>query len=154
MLPKKQTQLLWEDYFKKKGKAWFKVRSGSMSPMIPIGARVFVKRCHFEDVRLFDLVVFKSKGNFIIHRVLKKKKNHLLQSGDNFSSPFLIHKGCILGRVEVIEVSSYIIDLEKKKIFFFNIIISVLCILAQKMPNHKYLLSRLKSKFIKLTMRR
>ena len=154
MLTKQETKQLWEVYLKENGKAWLNVKSGSMSPLIPVGARVLVKRCDFEDVRLFDLIVFKSKANFIVHRVLKKRKEHLLQGGDNFSSPSLIHKGCILGRVGVIEIPNYIIDLEKKKSFFLNIIISVFYLLAHKMPKHNYWILRINSKLIKLTMRK
>ena len=48
MLNQTETQKLWEEYLKEKGKAWLKVESGSMFPMIPVGSNILVKRCHFK----------------------------------------------------------------------------------------------------------
>lgn len=152
MLTKQGTQRLWENYLRENGKAWLNTKSGSMSPMIPAGARILVKSCHFEQVRLFDLIVFRSKAKFIVHRVLKKRKEYLLQGGDKFSIPTLIHKKCILGRVEIIETPNYIINLKKKKSFFINIIISVFYILAHKMPKYQYWILKINSKLIRLTI--
>ena len=149
MLTNNKVQRLWDLYLKEHGKAWLKVQSGSMAPMIPVGAFVLVNSCYFKDLRLFDLAVFKSRGHLVVHRVIQKRKESLLQRGDNFSLPFFIHKECILGRVELIKTPVFIIDLKKRKNFFVNIIISFLFILSHKIPNHNFCILQINRKLIK-----
>ncbi|RKX63057.1 MAG: signal peptidase I [Thermodesulfobacteriota bacterium] len=141
---------LWEAYLEEKGKAWLKVESGSMLPMIPVGANILIKRCDFKEIKPSDIVVFKSKGKFIVHRVLRKNRDKLLQAGDNFSLPSLIHKENILGRVVLIKDQKYVIDLEKKKNRILNIVISAIYVLAHKIPSHKYWLLRINNKLMGL----
>jgi hypothetical protein len=154
MLTKNQSQWLWEDYLREKGKAWLKVSSGSMAPLIPIGTEILVKRCYSRDLRLFDLVVFRSKEHLVVHRVLKKGKYQLLQGGDSFSVPSLISRESVLGRVELIKGTNYVINLKKKKNIFLNMVISVFYILARKIPHHNYRLLRINKKLINSIMRK
>ncbi|MCK5423202.1 MAG: signal peptidase I [Deltaproteobacteria bacterium] len=146
----KDTQKLWEIYLKERGKAWLKVASGSMSPMIPIGASILVKKCHLKDIIPSDIIVFKSNGKLIVHRVLQKNKDQILQAGDNFSLPSLIHKRSIIGQVALIRGPKSVIDLQKKKNKFLNAIISGIYILAHKIPNHNYWLLKINNKLLKL----
>ena len=150
MLTERNTQRFWEIYLKERGQAWLKVASGSMSPMIPIGASILVKRCYFEDVKASDIIVFKSKEKFIVHRVLGRNKDQVLQAGDNFSSPSFIDKSCVLGQVILINNQQYVIDLEKRKNKFLNAMISVNYVLARKIPNHNYRLLKMNSNLMNL----
>lgn len=144
----KDTQKLWEIYLKERGKAWLTVKSGSMSPMIPIGASILVKRCHLKDIIPSDIIVFKSNGKLIVHRVLQKNKDQILQAGDNFSLPSLINKKSILGQVALIMDPKCVINLQKKKNKFLNAIMSASYILAHKIPNHNYWLLKINNKLL------
>ena len=55
---------LWEAYLEEKGKAWLKVESGSMLPMIPVGANILIKRCDFKEIKPSDISwCLNQKGN-------------------------------------------------------------------------------------------
>lgn len=150
MLVRKNTQRLWEIYLREKGKAWLTVKSGSMFPMIPVGANILVKRCHLKDIIPSDIIVFKSNGKLIVHRVLQKNKDQILQAGDNFSLPSLINKKSILGQVALIMDPKCVINLQKKKNKFLNAIMSAIYILAHKIPNHNYWLLKINNKLLEL----
>ena len=104
-------------------------------------------------MRRFDLVVFKSRGRFVVHRVLGISKDHLLQAGDNYSSPSRIHKESVVGRAAIIKGQSYVIDLEKKRNVFLNAVISAIHMLAHNMPKYRYRFLRMSDRLIILLLR-
>lgn len=64
------------------------VPTHSMEDTIQAGDYVLFKKVTFEDVKLHDIIVYRSKegdmaGNFIIHRVVEIHDDYLITQGDN-----------------------------------------------------------------------
>ena len=60
-------QELWiEQYFKKQG-GWLNVLSGSMRPLIPVTARIFLKPVPLSRIRLGAVIVFRQETKIISH---------------------------------------------------------------------------------------
>ena len=59
------------------------ISSNSMWPVLQKGDLVLTQGAEKEDIRVGDIVVYKlENGGFIIHRVIKLKKEELITKGD------------------------------------------------------------------------
>jgi signal peptidase I len=92
-----------EELFSKRGEGWFRVVSGSMRPLIEVGDRIFVKRTVPAEIKPRDVILFKSEGAFVTHRVLKISevdgKQMIVQKGDAGGIPATIPGDAVIGRV-------------------------------------------------------
>ena len=81
--------------------------SGSMRPLIPVSARIFLKPVPLSRIRLGAVIVFRQETKIISHWVIGKKhegqKLRFVQQGNNRSSPSIIDGKNILGEVFVVE---------------------------------------------------
>lgn len=99
---------LWQDSFAKNGKAWLRVTTGSMEPLIKPGELILIKKkIRPESINFGDLIVFEADGFFVAHRVIKKYfsdgKIFFLQKGDKGGQAMEIPEEWIIGKVVAIE---------------------------------------------------
>jgi len=88
-----------EETLSKGGTVAFATNGRSMQPLLHDGDTVTVKR--MEDYKKGDLILFRKKdGGFVIHRIIKKKKELIFTQGDSlFEIDEPIKKEDILGAV-------------------------------------------------------
>ena len=61
----------------------FRLKGVSMFPLIRDGKDVVVLHpCAAEDLSPMDVILFKYKGNYLLHRIIKKEGNRLYIQGD------------------------------------------------------------------------
>jgi len=102
------------ELFLKRGEGWFRVLSGSMSPIIETGDRILAKKV--DEINLRDIVVFRSGSIFITHRIIKiirkDGKDMLLQRGDAGGIAALIPPESVMGKVIAVEKKGKVIRLD------------------------------------------
>jgi signal peptidase I len=134
-------QELWVEQYFKKQEGWLNVLSGSMSPMIPVTARIFLKPVPLSQIRLGAVIVFRQKTKIISHWVIgikrKGQKLRFVQQGNNRSSPSTIDGKNILGKVFVVEHDeiSFRLDAVWKKLYGFRKVL----IMRTKYELHRFL---------------
>lgn len=106
---------LREELFLKVGRQWARVVSGSMSPMIRPEDRVLIERVEPERVQLGDIIVFKSSGDWVAHRVVGRRRLRgelaFREKGDLNYSWGLVRAGDVLGRVSAVQRNGSTINL-------------------------------------------
>jgi len=79
------------------------VQSGSMLPLMPVGARLEVARAEGSDCRVGDVVVFRRAERLVAHRLLfgwgHAPLGWFLQRGDGHSPAGFLRSREVLGRV-------------------------------------------------------
>ncbi len=79
------------------------VQSGSMLPLMPVGARIEVISVSGSRCRVGDVVVFRQADRLVAHRLLfgwgHEPLGWFLQRGDGFSPAGFLRSRSILGRV-------------------------------------------------------
>lgn len=108
---------LWHASFRKQGYSKLQVASGSMTPLINIGDRVRVVAIkNPKDVRVGDIVLFKFKGHYLVHRIVGKLVLHnelyFRQKGDAGMNSEILPADRILGKVIAIEKPRGVIHLD------------------------------------------
>lgn len=66
------------------------VMSGSMEPTIPVGSIVIIKKVNPEDVKVGDVIAFRTGESRVIHRVIEKVESgsfYLRTKGDANEDP-------------------------------------------------------------------
>jgi signal peptidase I len=105
-----------DELFEKEGKGWFRIVSGSMSPIIEINDRVFVKKIALNQIKIKDIVIFDFENVFVAHRVINILKLNgermILQKGDASLYSSLISPEVVVGKVIVIEKKGKLLYLE------------------------------------------
>ena len=83
------------------------VRSGSMVPLMPVGARIAVEPVRGEDCQPGDIAVFPRQGRLIAHRVLLRigagPGSWFLERGDGVSPPGVVRAAQVVGRVVAVQ---------------------------------------------------
>lgn len=103
--------------------------SGSMRPLIPVSARIFLKPVPLSRIRLGAVIVFRQETKIISHWVIGKKhegqKLRFVQQGNNRSSPSIIDGKNILGEVFVVEYDEIPVRLDTvwKRLYGFRKVI-------------------------------
>ena len=104
-------QIMSVGYVTVNGHSVFRVVTGSMEPTIPTGAVLISEETEIEDIKVNDIICFRSKtsemlGQVITHRVVK-----IMESGDGglcletrgdantVSDGYLVTKGNLIGKV-------------------------------------------------------
>ena len=107
---------LQEELFQKEGNGWFRIISGSMHPLIDINDKVLVKRIFPSEVRLGDIILFKSDDALVMHRVIKIEEQNgrmmILQKGDASLNAGVTDSESIIGKVVAIEKKGKILSLD------------------------------------------
>ncbi len=82
----------------------FVVKGDSMSPFIKSGERVEIERA--EKIRIGDILLFKRRNEFLLHRVIFVFENFFITKGDR--SPFIdppVERKNIIGKLKKKESS-------------------------------------------------
>ncbi|OGW51563.1 MAG: hypothetical protein A2Y81_08965 [Nitrospirae bacterium RBG_13_43_8] len=102
------------ELFEKEKKGWFRVISGSMSPLVEINDRVLVKK--EREIGLRDIILFGYQDVLVTHRVVgriyENGRLYLLQKGDRGGSASKIPSESVLGRVVAIEKNGRLLRLD------------------------------------------
>jgi len=150
---------LQEELFQKEGNGWFRIISGSMHPLIDINDKVLVKRIFPSEVRLGDIILFKSDDALVMHRVIKIEEQNgrmmILQKGDASLNAGVTDSESIIGKVVAIEKKGKILSLDsgrgkvinnflgfKNSVFYrFDLKISVIKQWLRDKPGSVFLIS-------------
>lgn len=108
-----------DDLFKRNGKGWFRIVSASMSPLIEINDRVFVKRVLPSEIKTGDIILFRSDDVFVTHRVIKLSRQNgramFLQKGDASNHAAWVPLDDIVGKIITIEKKGKFLNLTSWK---------------------------------------
>lgn len=98
----------------------YRVVSGSMEPVIPVGTELFLEPVSFGDLKKFDIIVFNDSGKYTCHYIWHINKNidqgmiiTRNLDGYRFDDPFSFEK--VVGRVTNIKLPFWI----KLKLLFW-----------------------------------
>ena len=107
---------LQDELFQKNGEGWFRIISGSMSPLIEGNDKVLVKKVNSFEIEAKDIILFKVDDVFVTHRVANFSRNDgktmILQKGDASNHASLIPSETIIGKVKGIEKKGRFLDLD------------------------------------------
>jgi signal peptidase I len=105
------------ELFEKEKKGWFRIISGSMSPLIDINDRVLVRKVSQSEVKLRDIILFKSDDVLITHRVVGKFYNNgqlcFIQKGDRGGLALSVTAQNVLGKVIAVEKNGQYLRLDR-----------------------------------------
>ena len=117
---------LWEDLYNKKQKSWLAILSGSMMPLLQIGDKVLVHSVKPAEIRVGDLMVYKSNDNLIVHRVIRKYDSlSFIQKGDNAATAEIVSSKDVIGTVIAIRKGNKMIYPNKGIWNFINLILTL-----------------------------
>ncbi len=104
---------LWKSILHNQKEAWLKMHSGSMSPLMPTGAYIFVKYLEDKKIRVGDIVLYIDENQLVAHRILKVNtaKHQCLQGGDSSPITSIISIDNIIGVIEKIKVNGKEFDI-------------------------------------------
>lgn len=104
-----------EALFIKQGGGWFLIGSGSMSPLINVKDRVFAQKIEPAGVRARDIILFKYRDVFLVHRIVKIEKQNgdtnFLHKGDAGVNADRINAESVLGKVLLVEKNNNVLSL-------------------------------------------
>lgn len=61
----------------------FRLKGNSMFPLLRNGKdSVILEKCNLDTLKPMDVVLFRYKGNHVLHRILRRENNQLLIQGD------------------------------------------------------------------------
>ena len=61
----------------------FRLKGNSMFPLLRNGKdSVILEKCNQDTLKPMDVVLFRYKGNHVLHRILRRENNQLLIQGD------------------------------------------------------------------------
>jgi len=109
---------IWCDAFARRGRAWLRVTTGSMEPLINPGEMILIEKTEPQSIVFGDIILFQVHDIFVAHRVLKKYvkdgRFYFLQKGDKGGYAMEVPEDWITGRVTAIEkASGRLIELDK-----------------------------------------
>lgn len=88
-----------------------------MRPLLNVGDRIFAEHVTIDRIAPRDIILFKSEGAFVTHRVMKVIKQNgktmLLQKGDAGGVPTLIPGASVIGIVTRVEKNGRPFSLKK-----------------------------------------
>lgn len=104
---------LWEELYNKKQQSWLTILSGSMKPLLQIGDKVLVRSVKSAEIRIGDIIVFKTPDKLIVHRVIRRyNSSSFLQKGDCLTTAEIVSSEHVIGKVIAIR--------KRKKIIYLN----------------------------------
>ena len=106
---------LWREAGKKCRR---EVSGTSMMPIIRDGNKVIIVYTHPKNIKLGDLIVFRSFENIVTHRVIGmhyiKCHKFFIEKGDFFFNSSIVAEEDVIGKVIAIENTDGIIDLDNR----------------------------------------
>jgi signal peptidase I len=110
-----QIKEMQDELFQKNRKGWFRIISGSMSPLIEINDRALVKKVDTSEIKLGDIILFKNDGTSVTHRVIRFSRQDgivlVLQKGDASNYASFIPYDDVIGKVITIEKKGKFLNL-------------------------------------------
>lgn len=106
---------LWEELFQRKDKKWLKVLSDSMAPLLKMDDMVLIVKVNPEDVKVGNIIVFKSQGKLETHRVIRISRGaelSILQKGDNVRTAEIITGERLIGKTVAVKKGSRIMQFD------------------------------------------
>lgn len=98
---------LREELFRKQGRGWFRVATGSMRPIIEPGEKVLVEQIAPAAARRGDIVLYREGRDYVTHRLVgfltRGGKDLFLVKGDAGSVPEELAPEAVCGRVTLVE---------------------------------------------------
>ena len=142
---------LWEDLYRKKQKSWLSILSGSMIPLLQIGDEVLVHVVNPAEIRVGDMIVYKSNDKLIVHRVIRNyNSSSFLQKGDNTTTAEIVSSKDVIGTVIAIRKGTRIFYPDKGFGKIINLILTVFsCSVYYHKPKNK-VLKRIARYFFKI----
>jgi len=93
----------------------FKVKGTSMFPFLHSGRTEVTLLKPTIEPKKYDIVLFKIKGNYVLHRIIKIEKDHYVIMGDALKQKDLVGKDQIIGVVKEIKVDGNPVDIKDHK---------------------------------------
>lgn len=125
-----------DELFHLNGKGWFRIISGSMQPLIDINDRVLVRKIAPSEVRIRDIILFKSDDVFVAHRVVGKFYNngqlYFIQKGDRGGLALSVTAQDVLGKVITVEKNGQYLELDRGRGKLINIFLGIRNIVSYK----------------------
>lgn len=108
---------LYREALRKGQPLWFRVSSGSMSPMLHIGEEVYIVPATADDVQVGEIAAFETEAGLIIHRIVQRGldegKVQLVEMSDVHLQAGRVESGAVIGRVVAIGRGKRRIDLQR-----------------------------------------
>ena len=97
------TKSLWIEDLKQSGFGMATIASGSMSPVLNVGDKVYVKFSDRSNYKIGDIIVFPVADSLMVHRIVGKlwtpKGKYLIHKGDHAGARAgLVKQDLILGK--------------------------------------------------------
>lgn len=103
---------LWKDAGREMS---FTISGSSMEPLLKSGDRVAVRSVHPEQMKMGDIIAFRSEGRVVIHRLVGRRKTGrglvYCQKGDNLIGWTWILEEAIIGKVVSVRGPERIADM-------------------------------------------
>jgi len=124
----------------------FETNGFSMWPFLNAEERLIIKKTSIEDLRVGDIILYRSDNQLVCHRLVRKvkeKERYLLYArGDNsFSAPELVRQERLFGRAIGIIKNGKMLSLTGRKQQFINrfiVLIAPLVCIGIKIANLFY----------------
>lgn len=87
----------FEELLKRDGSFLYTFRGVSMKPLLNQGKDVVIISSIDRPIKKLDIVLYKVNERYVLHRVLKIKKDHYVIRGDNTYSKEFIPKNKVFG---------------------------------------------------------
>lgn len=89
---------------------WFRVASGSMSPLLQVNDAIYIVPAKAQELNRGDIAAFETAEGLMVHRIIHtqskaekgKAAHRLLQMSDVVLQPTWLHDQAILGRVMIV----------------------------------------------------
>jgi len=141
--PRKLVSDTWLEEFKKTGKGWLRILSGSMAPLIETGNQIFIEKISPSKIHIGDIITFW-KGNILVtHRVIRKVRKgrnlYFIERGDRYLRHSLIASRSLMGKVRQIKkgTKNYNIDSLIWQLFNRAVGITFFCVFATRIISRK-----------------
>lgn len=109
--------------------SFFQTSGFSMWPFLRSGQKIIVKRAEIADLKLGDLILYRADSELVCHRFInriKRKDGYFLYTQADascLSSPEAIKEEMFFGKVISIMSDNNIINLERRRQRYINILI-------------------------------
>lgn len=108
---------LYREALRKGQPLWFRVSSGSMSPMLRIGEEVYIVPATAGDVQVGEIAAFETDAGLVIHRIVQRRsergKVQLLEMSDVYLHAGRVESEAVIGRVVAIGRGKRRVDLQR-----------------------------------------
>ena len=93
----------------------FKVKGTSMFPFLHSGRTEVTLYKPDVEPKKYDIVLFKVKDKYVLHRIIKMNKDIYIVMGDALKKKEYVKKEQIIGVVKEIKVDGVLVDIHAKK---------------------------------------